>query len=396
MREDMDRYLNEILPELIELRREIHSNPELSNEEYKTSGLLKEKLLSHGIEVENVDGTTNLVGIIRGGKSGKTVGYRADMDALPIEENTGLDFSSKNTGIMHACGHDIHTTVLYGTAVLLNKFKDNISGNIRIIFQAGEESFRGAETIVNSKVLDKDKMDYILAFHTWPDLPAGTIGLKKGPMMASSSTVKFKINGKGGHAAHPHKSIDPVMIAAYTMTAIQSIISRNIAPLDSAVITFGKLEAGKVSNVIPTDAIAEGSVRTLDPKVDELIGRRIKEIVEYQAKSFGAEGVVEYKNIVDPVINNDRIIDLLEESAEDSIGMENIRFLEFPSMGSEDFSLYLKGTPGALIRLGTNNETEQSKLPLHNDRIIFDEKSIETGVRFMCNGLINILENIKE
>src|SRR5699024_4726787 len=337
----IDNYLQEILPELISLRRKIHRNPEISNYEIETSNFIQKKLLENGIEAEKIDSSTNVTALIKGSEPGKTVAYRADIDALPIEEKTGLSFSSKNENIMHACGHDIHATVLYGTALTLNKFKDNLKGNIRIIFQSGEENFTGAKEVITSGVLENPKIDYILAMHTWPDLPVGTIGLKKGSMMASSSNINFKITGKGGHAAHPHRGIDPVVASSYIITSIQSIVARNIAPIDSAVISFGKLIAGNTSNIIPNSASAEGTVRTLSSEVDKYIEEKIKSLIKYQAESFGAVADVKYENIAPPVINDSHIIDILRKNSSNSIGQENIRWLNTPSMGSEDFAFYL-------------------------------------------------------
>lgn len=395
MKEQINVYINRILPELISLRREIHRNPELSNKEIQTSKLIQQKLIANGIEAITIKANTGVTALIQGGQKGDTIAYRADLDALPMEEKTGLLFASQNENVMHACGHDIHTTVLYGTALVINKFKDYLKGNLRIIFQSGEENFTGAKEAIESGILETPQVKSILALHTWPDLPAGTIGLKKGPMMASSSNLSFKITGKGGHAAHPHRGIDPIVVSSYIITAIQSIVSRNIPPIDSAVISFGKLTAGNTSNIIPDYAIGEGTVRTLSPSINKIIEEKIKSLIEYQAESFGAKAEIKYENISPPVINDSNIIDVLEESSYSSIGYENIRWLDSSSMGSEDFAFYLEKIPGALIRLGTHNDTEESKLPLHNSKIIFDERSIETGVKFMSNAIISLLNNSK-
>ncbi|WP_236910764.1 M20 metallopeptidase family protein [Clostridium sp. Cult1] len=395
MKEQINVYINRILPELISLRREIHRNPELSNKEIQTSKLIQQKLIANGIEAITIKANTGVTALIQGGQEGDTIAYRADLDALPMEEKTGLLFASQNENVMHACGHDIHTTVLYGTALVINKFKDYLKGNLRIIFQSGEENFTGAKEAIESGILETPQVKSILALHTWPDLPAGTIGLKKGPMMASSSNLSFKITGKGGHAAHPHRGIDPIVVSSYIITAIQSIVSRNIPPIDSAVISFGKLTAGNTSNIIPDYAIGEGTVRTLSPSINKIIEEKIKSLIEYQAESFGAKAEIKYENISPPVINDSNIIDVLEESSYSSIGYENIRWLDSSSMGSEDFAFYLEKIPGALIRLGTHNDTEESKLPLHNSKIIFDERSIETGVKFMSNAIISLLNNSK-
>lgn len=390
----INEYINEITEEIIAFRRSLHINPELSGLELKTTELIRSKLQENGIKSEIIDSGVGVTALIEGGQPGSTVAYRADIDALPMKENTGLSFESKNPGCAHSCGHDIHTAVLLGTALVLNKFKEQLKGSVRLIFQSGEENGTGAVSAIKYGVLDNPKVKYIVALHTWPDLPAGTIGLKKGSMMASSSAVSFKISGKGGHSAHPHKGVDPVIASAYTMTAIQSIVSRNISPLDSAVITFGKLEAGTASNIIPDYAVAQGTVRTLRPETDGLIERRIRDMVVNQAQSFGGSGEVEYKRVLPPVINDEHVIDVLENSSATSIGEKNIRWLEQPSMGSEDFAYYLERVPGALIRLGTHNESEKSRLSLHNSELIFDEKSVHTGIQFMSNAVFSLLEDL--
>lgn len=393
MIEDINKDLNNLLPQLIDFRQLIHKNPELSNKEYKTSKLIYDTLLENDIKPSYINEGIGVTALIQGKEGGPTVAYRADMDALAIEENTDLSFKSSVPNCMHACGHDIHITVLLGTALILNKLRDKLKGNIRLIFQSGEENFTGARQAIESGVLDNPKVDCILAIHTWPDLPAGTIGLKRGCMMASSSNVNFEVVGQGGHAAHPHKCIDPIITASYILTSIQSIISRNVPPLDSAVITFGKFIAGTASNIIPNSAYVEGTVRTTSDKLDKLIEEKITNIITKQAEGFGATSTVNYKKICSTVTNNDTVVDLLENSTKSSIGNQNLHWLSNPSMGSEDFSLYLEKVPGALIRLGTSNQSDSSKLALHNSKIIFDENSIETGVRFMTNAIINILNN---
>lgn len=386
-------FINEILEEIVDVRRHLHSNPELSSLEFETSKFIYNKLTENGISCEIMSDDVGVTALIEGGKPGNTVAYRADIDALPMEEKTGLEFKSKNQGCAHTCGHDIHTSVLLGTALVLNKFKSEMPGNVRLIFQSGEENGTGAIAAINYGVLENPSIKYIITLHTWPELPAGTIGLKKGSMMASSSNLSFKIHGKGGHAAHPHKGIDPVMISAYTMTAIQSIVSRNVAPLDSAVISFGKIEAGTAFNIIPNYAVVQGTVRTLRPEVSDLVEKRIKEVVDFQAKSFGATSEVQYDNVFLPLVNDGHVVDILEESSKTSIGEENIRFLEQASMGGEDFSNYLEKIPGALIRLGTSNESPETKLPLHNSELVFDEKCIETGIEFMSNAVLHLLND---
>lgn len=391
--EVLSTFLEEKYDELINFRRTMHKNPELSSEEYNTSEKIYSVLQEAGMNPEYIEERgIGVTALVEGGHKGKTVAYRADIDALPIEEETGLDFKSKTLGRMHACGHDIHTTTLLGTALALNKFKEQLHGNVRIIFQSGEETFYGAKKVIESGILNEPKVEKILMYHTWPDLPAGTIGLKKNEMMASSTSFNFKITGKGAHAAHPQKGNDPVVIAANLVSNMQSIISRRVGAQESAVVTIGKLEAGKVSNVIPETAYGEGTIRTLDSTLDKFIQERLTNLFEYGAKSFGAEGEVNFAQATYPVVNDPDIIDIVEKSAEKSIGLDNIYWLKQASMGSEDFSLYLQEMPGALIRLGTNNDDERSKRALHSNDIHFDENAISTGIKVMTNALIDLLE----
>lgn len=392
--EILNNFIENAHDELIEFRRTMHQNPELSSEEYNTSkkifSLLKEKGLNPEFIEERGVGVTAL---IEGKNKGKTIAYRADIDALPIEEETGLDFKSNEPGKMHACGHDIHTTTLLGTALALNEFKDHLNGNVRVIFQSGEEIFYGAKKVIESGILNEPKVEKIVMFHTWPDLPAGTIGLKKNAMMASSTSFNFKVTGKGAHAAHPQKGNDPVVIASNLVSNMQSIISRRIGAQESAVVTIGKLEAGKAFNVIPEIACGEGTIRTLDSNLDKFVQERLTDLFELGAKSFEAKGEVNFSQATYPVINNPDVIDVVEKSAKKAIGIENIHWLKQASMGSEDFSLYLQEMPGALIRLGTNNEDERSKRALHSNNIHFDESAIITGVKVMTNALIDLLES---
>lgn len=392
--ETLEEFIVEKQKELINFRRTMHENPELSSEEYNTSEKIYSVLEEAGVEPEYIEKRgIGVTALIKGAKSGKTIAYRADIDALPIEEETGLDFKSNVPGKMHACGHDIHTTTLLGTALALNEFKDHLNGSVRVIFQSGEETFYGAHKVIESGILDEPKVEQIVMFHTWPDLPAGTIGLKKNEMMASSTSFDFKIKGKGAHAAHPQKGNDPVVIAANLVSNMQSIISRRVGAQESAVVTIGKLEAGKVSNVIPEVAYGEGTIRTLDAELDKFIQERLSELFEYGAKSFGAEGKINFSQKTYPVTNDPAIIDVVEESAGKSIGSGNTHWLKQASMGSEDFSLYLQKIPGALIRLGTHNNDERSKRALHSNDIHFDESAISTGIKVMTTALVDLLEN---
>ena len=373
----------EIETEAIRIRREVHKNPELSLKEYKTSDFLEKELKKIGIEVSREGLKTGVLGILRGKKPGKTIALRADIDALPIAEETGLEFASQNEGVMHACGHDIHTAVLFGCAKVLSNFKDEISGNIKFFFQPAEEKLGGAKNMIKAGALKDPDVDAILGVHTWPDLPAGTIGLKKGPFMASADEIKIKVKGKGGHAAHPDKCVDPIVIAGYILTKLQTVISRESSPVDPVVITLGTINGGTAPNIIPSEVEMTGTIRTVNYETHDKIFNKIDRIVKYTAKSMNGDAETEYKIGTPPLVCDNKFVDIMYKSVSDVLGASNIIELKEPSMGGEAFAFYLEKVPGALIRLGTANEDENSHLSLHNSKIIFDEKAITTGIAAM-------------
>lgn len=375
----------EILEELIKIRRALHQNPELSMQEYQTSQYVCKILTRHKIPVHLMSGGLGVTGLIKGRTPGDTVALRADMDALPLEEASSLPFASANRDVMHACGHDIHTTVLIGAAIVLNSMKDELKGNVRLIFQCGEEQFAGAKKAIEEGVLNEPKVSSILAFHTWPDLEAGTIGLKQGEMMAASDGIRIKIRGKGGHAAHPQKVIDPVLISSYVLNALQAVVSREIPAYETAVLSIGKIAGGTASNIIPSEVYMEGTVRSLNSRVRSTMREKIADIVEHIPAAFGGQGILEYEESCPPLINDETLLEAARVHMGEMIGEEKVRFLKLPSTGSEDFAFYTRHVPGLLVRLGTGNEKPESRLPLHNPCILFDEASIQTGVHSMSN-----------
>lgn len=383
MKETIRKKTEEILEELIKIRRELHQNPELSMQEYRTSQYVYHILTSHGIRANVMSEGLGVTGLIEGKLPGNTIALRADMDALPMEEKTSLPFASENRNAMHACGHDIHTAVLIGTAIVLNSMKDEMKGNVRLIFQCGEEQFAGAKKAVVEGLLDEPKVSSILAFHTWPELDAGTVGLKQGEMMAASDGIKIKIQGKGGHAAHPQKVIDPVMISSYVLNALQAVVSRGIPAFETGVLSIGKIVGGTASNIIPAEVEMEGTVRSLNSQVRETMREKIGSIVEHIPAAFGGRGVLEYEEKCPPLINDETLLEAARVHMSEILGGDQVRFLKLPSTGSEDFAFYTEQVPGLLVRLGTGNEKPESRLPLHNPGILFDETSIETGVNSM-------------
>ncbi|MBJ6362764.1 M20 family metallopeptidase [Paenibacillus sp. GCM10012307] len=371
--------------EAIKLRRHIHQHPELSNQEFATAELVAEFLTSLDIEVERI-GPTGVAGLLRGSGEGPVFGIRADMDALPIEEQTGLPFASVNSGIMHACGHDMHTAILLGTAAVLSERREQIKGTVKFVFQPAEEVMSGASNLVEGGVLDNPKVDAMIALHVWPDAPAGTIALKKGAMLAAADAFEIRIVGKGGHAAYPHRTVDPVIIAAQVISALQTIVSRNVSPLDPAVISITQLSSSSQAfNIIANEVRLGGTVRTHHPDVRSAIPKQMEKLATAITESFGGQAEFIYSKGVSPVINDERIIDIIEEAASSVLGREGVVYLKEASMGGEDFGAYLEHIPGAMFRLGTVAEDDhRSRLPLHHESIIFDERAMVSGIAVLA------------
>ncbi|MCF2672687.1 M20 metallopeptidase family protein [Fusobacterium varium] len=378
---DLDIIKNEIKnfeDELIKIRRHIHQNPELSMTEYNTSEFIIKKLKSFGItDIERV-GATGVTALIKG-NSNRCLAIRADMDALPFQENTPVAYSSKNDGIAHACGHDIHTTCLLGCAYILNKYKNNFDGTVKLLFQPGEEKGVGAKSMIENGALNNPVPEAIFGLHCWPDVKAGSIFHRSGKMSASSDTFKIIIEGSQGHAAHPYKAVDPIMIAGNIICGVQNIISREVSPLESGVITLSAINGGNAANVIPKTVEIIGSIRALSPEIRTFLHQRLTEIAEGTAKTFRGSAVVEIYKGTPVVINDDKISALIQNTCENILGKENVIYNPYPSMGSEDFAYYLEQIPGAMYRLGCGFENEKN-YPLHSNSFNPNEDSIVIGV----------------
>lgn len=374
--------MKELEPEYIKIRRYLHQHPELSFEEKNTTEFIKKELAAYGIEVFNNGGYTGVIGVLKGAAPGKTVALRADIDALLVEENTGLEFASVNKGCCHACGHDLHMTTLLAAARLLSTYREKLNGTVKFFFQPAEEKLGGSETIIKNGFLDD--VDAVFGIHTWPDVPGGSVGIKKGPMMAGSDSFKITINAPGGHAAHPHKTPDPIAAAAYMITQLQTIVSRELNPLDSAVITVGKMTAGTAANIITSEVVLEGSMRYLLPETRQKIHASIKRIAEGTALALRVTANTEIIPGCRPVIGTDELVNMVEESAGRLLGTDKVAVLPAASMGSEDFFAYLALKPGAFFRIGTGDDRTETHLPLHNNRLLFSEKAIAAGAVTLC------------
>lgn len=388
---DIKKRVDDLFGELVDIRRDFHKYPELSEEEYRTHEKICEYLQNWGIEYTKNVAKTGVVAMIRGKKPGNTVGARADIDALPIEELNNLEFKSVNKGVMHACGHDIHTTIHLGVAKILKEMEEDISGNIKIFFQPAEETIGGAKTMIEEGCLKNPDLDYILSLHVMPYLDVGEIELKLGKMNAATNEFTIKVRGKSSHAAYPEQSVDTIVMAGYIITALQSIVSRNVSPLNSVVLTLGKINGGTKNNIITDEVIMSGTLRTLDENTREFAKSRIREIVENTAKAYGGEGEVYFEEGYPALINNDEIVDVLKDMAEDLLGKDNVKFKEFPSMGADDFSYFLKDVKGAYYNLGCGNKLEGWISPIHNGNFMADEECIKVGVLLQTKALLKLL-----
>jgi len=368
--------------ELVKIRRHIHQHPELGMKEYETTKFVKEELTKAGIKIKDIGTETGILAIIEGEKKGPNTvtALRADMDALPIQEETGLDYASQNEGVMHACGHDGHTTMLLGAAKLLNTMKDQFSGTVKFIFQPAEETLAGAKSMVEAGVLEDPDVDNILGLHGWPIVDVGKIAFWRGPYMASADKFTVKVIGFGGHGAYPHKSLDPVLAASTAVVQFQNIVSRQIDALEKTVISVCTINGGKAFNVIPGEVSFSGTVRCHNNDVRLGIKDKMDTIMQGIAKSFGVKYELDYEWGVPPVVNNPGIVDMVIKAAAKVLGEGKAEQLKIPAMSSEDFSFYLEKVPrGAFIRVGIAKLGEPP-LVVHNDHFNFNDDAIPVGV----------------
>ncbi|NLX61960.1 MAG: amidohydrolase [Tissierellia bacterium] len=389
---DIKKRANEIFEELVEIRRELHMYPELSEKEYETVNRICKYLDKWGIEYKRGIADTGVVAIIRGQEGGRTVAARADIDALPIIELNDIPFKSRNKGIMHACGHDIHTAIHLGVARLFKEMEDKFKGNVKIFFQPAEETVGGAKRMIEEGCLKDPDVDYILSLHVMPNLEVGNIEIKYGKLNAATNEFNIKIKGKSSHAAYPEESVDAIVVAGYIITALQTLVSRNISPLNSVVLTLGQIRGGTKNNVITGEVNMSGTLRTLDEETREFAKRRLVEIVENTAKAYGASASVEFEEGYPALINDDEVVDVLKEAAEEVLGLDKVHFKEFPSMGADDFSYFLQRVKGAYYNLGCGNKEKAWTQPLHSSSFMADEEAIKIGLILQTQTLLKLLE----
>lgn len=375
--------ISDFHPELTAFRRDLHAHPELGFEEVYTGARVKEALQRYGVdEVHTGIGKTGLVGVIKGrqSSSGKMIGLRADMDALLMTEHNDFAWKSSRAGLMHGCGHDGHTAMLVGAARYLAATR-NFDGTAVLIFQPGEEGFAGARVMIEDGLFDRFPVQAVYGMHNWPSMKPGTVGINAGPMMAAADRITIDITGRGGHGAHAYMTVDPVLVAGHIITAVQSIVSRNVKPIDSAVISLCAMHAGDLGamSVVPGKATLVGTVRTFNPDVQDMIERRLHELCGAIALGFGATASVNYERIYPATINSDKEAMFAADVAEALLGTDHVvRDME-PSMGAEDFSFMLQVKPGAYMRIGQGAENGIGSCFLHNSRYDFNDDILPLG-----------------
>ncbi len=373
--------LKKFLPELIQLRRHFHAHPELSGNEYQTAALVAGELRSYGWRVQEAIGRTGVVGEL-GRCDGPLVGLRVDMDALPVEEQTGLDYASRTQGLMHACGHDLHTCIGLGVARVLAEEESLMTG-VRLLFQPAEEIAEGARWMRRDGATKG--LGALFGVHVFPELSVGTIGVRSGSLTAAAGELEIEVLGEGGHGAKPHQSTDAIWIASKIISGLQECISRRLDALQPVVISFGRIEGGQAFNVIADRVKLLGTVRCLDDSLHDKLPNWIDEVVQSICGSFGAKAIVNYRCIT-PIVCNDAILtSLLESSAIALLGEANVMRLDKPSMGAEDFAELLQDVPGTMFRLGVAGENGCA--PLHNGHFALDERSLVVGIEVLVHAL---------
>ncbi|WP_431273504.1 M20 aminoacylase family protein [Variovorax ureilyticus] len=370
--------LHQQADEFIDLRRDIHQHPELAFDEHRTSSLVAEKLEAWGYEVERGLGGTGVVGRMVRGNGKRRLGIRADMDALPIDEATGLAYSSSHSGVMHACGHDGHTAMLLAAAHHLAQ-RGRFDGTLNLVFQPAEEGGGGALRMMEDGLFDKYPCDAIFAMHNMPGMPQGRLVLREGAAMASSDYATVTLTGIGGHGALPHRTTDPIVAAASIVMALQTIVSRNIDPLQMAVVTVGAIHAGKANNVIPQSATLELSVRALDREVRGTLEKRIKSVIESQAESFGVQAKIDWRRGYAVLVNTPEETAFAREVAIELVGADRVTLQGQPLSGSEDFAFMLEKVPGCYVLIGNGDGDGHGACMVHNPGYDFNDANVAVG-----------------
>jgi amidohydrolase len=380
-----------LFPYLQSMRRDFHRHPELGFQEKRTAEIVASELSKLGIDVTTGVAKTGVIGILKGSHPGPVVLARFDMDALPVTEETGADYSSLNPGIMHACGHDGHVAIGLATARLLAERRDDLHGTVKFIFQPAEEGQGGAEAMLNAGILENPSVDFALGMHLWNQIPVGWMGVADGPVMAGSDIFEVKVSGKGGHGAMPNETIDPVVATAQIVVALQSIVSRNVSPLHSAVVSVTQFQAGEAFNVIPPQALLRGTIRTYEASVHDLVVERFTQIVQNIAAGYGCGAQIDLRSLTPAVLNDPSVSDVVRSAAKTLY--EDIQIDEsYQTMTSEDMSFILQRVKGCYFFLGTANAKKGLIYGHHHPQFDFDEAMLPRGAAIMTAAVLNILK----
>ena len=373
------------------LRRDFHRHPELGFQEIRTAGIVARELSQLGIEVSSGVGKTGVIGILEGDHPGPTVLVRFDMDALPIEEETQAEYASLNSGVMHACGHDGHTAIGLTVARMLNNRRAELAGSVKLVFQPAEEGLGGARAMLVDGVLGNPRPDLTLALHLWNEKPYGWLGVTPGPAMAASETFSVKLIGSGGHGASPHLTIDPVLAAAHVTTTLQSIVARNVSPLDTAVISVTSIQAGEAFNVIPSTAVLKGTIRTYLPHVRQLVLERFRDVVTGVAQALGCQAEIDLQEVTPAVINDPQVSARVQEVARRLFPEAELSTTE-RTMGSEDMAYMMQDIPGCYFFIGSNNSARGLNAPHHHPKFDFDERALPRAAALMAAAACEFLQ----
>ncbi len=367
-------------PQLVEWRRHLHQRPELGFKEQLTAETIAQKLQEWGIEHQTGIAKTGIVATIASNRPGPVLAIRADMDALPIQEQNDVPYRSQHDGIMHACGHDGHVAIALGTAYYLSQHRDDFAGTVKIIFQPAEEGPGGAKPMVEEGVLKNPDVNAIIGLHLWNNLPLGTVGVRNGALMAAVECFHCTILGKGGHGAMPHQTIDSVVVSAQIVNALQTIVARNVDPIESAVVTVGELHAGTAQNVIADTARMSGTVRYFNPALEGYFSKRIEQVISGVCQTHGASYELDYWHLYPPVINDAKIAELVRSVASEVVETPAGIVPECQTMGGEDMAFFLQAVPGCYFFLGSANPAKDLAYPHHHPRFDFDETALGMGV----------------
>ncbi|GIP56406.1 M20 metallopeptidase family protein [Paenibacillus woosongensis] len=378
--------------EIVDVRRHLHQYPELGFQEFITSAYVAEQLERLGLEVQRGVAGTGVVALLETGRPGPCIAVRADMDALPLQERTGLPYASRHEGAMHACGHDGHMAMALGAARMLTGLKRELIGTVKFIFQPAEEMLGGARHMIDAGVLDSPRVDGIIGLHLWPDLPTGCFGVKAGTIMASMDHVDITIHGRSGHGAAPHQGVDAIIAAAHVLTALQVLISRESDPADAVVLSMGTIHGGSIPNIIADEVEIRGTVRAVNSAARERMRIRVTELAQAVAAGMNARADVRYEFGYPPTVNDGQWISFAEEALRELYGQEAIHRLAHAQMTSEDMAYYMEHIPGAFLLVGTGG-AGKGRFPLHHPELAVDEQSLIYGAAYLAQFVRNYLRD---